>query len=66
MTDQQIADYSSDRDSGPVVHMMWRLKDSLVAQQKATNRLTRWIVALTVLIAILATVQVIPIIRHFF
>ena len=45
---------------GAVVEMMRQLKDSLVEQQKSTNRLTLVIIGLTVALVFLAIVQVGP------
>jgi len=46
--------------------MMRRLKDSNLKQQKATNRLTGWLIALTAVILLLTAVMAAPLVRQIF
>ena len=69
MTDEQWQDRTDDnlveeaqtglRGQGAVVEMMRRLKNSLVGQQKSTNRLTWGIALLTVALLILALIEIV-------
>jgi len=69
MTDEQWQDRTDDnlveeaqtglRGQGAVVEMMRRLKNSLVEQQKSTNRLTWGIALLTVALLILALIEIV-------
>ena len=49
------------RGQGAVVEASLRLRESLSQQMSATNRLTKWIVGLTVVIVILTLVTAWPI-----
>ena len=47
------------RGQGATVEMMRRLRDALTIQQRATNRLTVWLIVLTVVLIGLALFEVI-------
>ncbi len=52
------------RGQGAVVEMMRRLRDALVAQQWATNRLTRVLVVFAFVQACLTALQIVWILRR--
>ena len=65
----EIPDNDLIREAGPnraIVEMMRRLKDSNLEQQQATNRLTWWLIVLTVAILVLTVVTAAPVIIRFF
>ncbi len=66
MKDDEVEEHAELRDSGPIVTMMRRLKDSLVAHQQATNRLTWVLIVLTIVILLLTAVTAAPVIIRFF
>ena len=66
LSDDEVEEYALARDSGPIVTMMRRLKDSLVAHQQATNRLTWVLIVLTIVILLLTAVTAAPLIVRFF
>ena len=49
-----------------LAELIRRLKDSIVAQQEATNRLSWWLIVLTVVILLLTAVMAAPLVRQIF
>jgi len=49
-----------------LAEMTRRLKDSILEQQNATNRLTSWLIVLTAVILLLTAVMAAPLVRLIF
>ena len=60
-SDKDLADeaQSGVRGQGAVVEAMRRLREAIVKQQQSTNRLTIWLIVLTVVLLVLSVMQVI-------